>query len=640
MKTINQILETHVMPEGFTIDMDEGFTKLTERQFGGNPGRAFSELIQNGIDSYPSGTPWEERRGEIESGHNWISIKDFGEGMNTDRLRLLVTMGGTDKFTDPDKIGQFGMGFMAMFNPRLGTRKIQVITRCEGETVELIFEVLEFGKRPVLHLSVLNEEISFSTLIRVDFDYSASVNDCLDYARHSLTYYPCKMKINGKVFTSEWEWRKYSDSIEFRESGVHGLIRTGTEWKNISVLCKYECILKTTLDHFITGGHNAHYNLRDFKNNKTPFVPGVQILLNIDNLRVTISRDSYYLDWVYNQALGILNRHLRSSLLKLLIKPVSVDFVIANQYIFSEEISSYLANPDPMDLNPTDENRVIAELASIPVYRLNGRSGLWSLKAIHKLRSKDLPVYYSPLRNNLRWLGGAFRHDFIITPDPCRTGGGAQDFYDSLFQGVFKDVVNLDTIKGDNAKIIDLVKRNIVSKTALSPKVEIVGEKYLGEREEKLLAELGQLLADPEILGVIEKNLHMRIRSIKAVFFSLDEKGMRISTGLFDKKGNPVNEDFVSNFLTPKGADEKQTTSRQKADLLLGLSLDHPFIQRLVNCANAQRNYFALTYLAHELTLCQKMLVPYSPFYQLVKQKMALDMRMALMRNLLGSIRN
>lgn len=640
MNTINHILETHVMSEGFTVDMDEGFTKLTERQFGGSPGRAFSELIQNSIDSYPSEIPWEDRLGEIESGANWISIKDFGEGMNSERLRLLVTMGGTDKFADPGKIGQFGMGFMAMFNRKLGTRKIQVITRCEGQTVQLIFEVREFGKRPVLHLNVLEEEISYSTLIRVEFDYNSSVKDCLEYARQSLTYYPCKMKINGNMFSSEWEWRSYSDNIVFRENGVHGLIRNGSEWKNMAVLCKYECILKTTLDHFITGGHNAHYNLRDFRNNKTPFVPGVSILLNIDNLRVTISRDSYYLDWAYTQALGILNRHLKSILLQNLLKPVSADLVIANQYVFSEEISNYLANPDPLDKNPTDENRVIIELASLPVYRLNGRTGTWSLKALKSLKNADLPVYFSPFRNNLRWLGGAFRHDFIIIPEQCRTGGGAQDFYETLFQSVFKDVVNLDTIRGNNAKIAELVKRNIVSKAALSPRIELIGEKHLAAGEEKLIHELGQLLMDPEVLGVIEKNLHMRIRSIKPVFFNLEEKGMRISTGLFDKKGNPVSEDYVSNFLEPVSKEEKQVKPSQKADLLLGLSLDHPFVQRLVHGSNSHRHYYALTYLAHELALCQKMLVPYSPFYHLVKQKLALDMRMALMRNLLGSLKN
>ncbi len=177
MEPVNKILETYVMPNGLEIDLDEGFAKLTERQFGGNPGRAFSELIQNAIDSYPNGTPWEERMGEICTGRDWISIKDYGEGMNTERLRLLITLGGTDKDNDPQKIGQFGMGFMSMFNRKLGTKEILVKTRCEGQTVQLVFKVKEQGKRPVISLSVIDEQIKYSTLIRAEFDNSSQCQE-------------------------------------------------------------------------------------------------------------------------------------------------------------------------------------------------------------------------------------------------------------------------------------------------------------------------------------------------------------------------------------------------------------------------------------------------------------------------------
>ena len=47
-----------------------------------------------------------------------------------------------------------------------------------------------------------------------------------------------------------------------------------------------------------------------------------------------------------------------------------------------------------------------------------------------------------------------------------------------------------------------------------------------------------------------------------------------------------------------------------------------------------QRAYYALTFLAHELTLCQKRLAPYSQFYHIVKERLANDMRRALMTQL------
>lgn len=641
MDKSNKIIETHLMPNGLEIDLDEGFSKITERQFGGNPGRAFSELIQNAIDSYPNSASWEERMGEICTGPNWISIKDYGEGINSDRIRLLMTLGGTDKYNDHKKIGQFGMGFMSMFNRKLGTKEIMVKTRCEGETVQLVFKVREPGKRPEISYCILKEKIPYSTLIRVEFDNSHSVNDCLDYARKSLTYYPCKMKINGELFASCWDKSGSKGSNSFTENGVHGLIRNGYEYRNITVLCKYECIMKASLDHFITGGRNASYNLEDFFNNKTPYVPDIQIVLNADKLNVTISRDSFYLDWAYYEARGILVRKLKSYLLNEIKNGVGTGIILANQFIFRNEIHSYLENPGNFINNPSDENRLIEELATIQIYRINGRIGKYSLKTLKRMKREHLPFYFSPERTNLRWLGSSFKHDYIVIPEMCRVNGGATHFYESLFSSVFKDIVNLDTIQGNSKKIMDLVERNIISKESLSPKTRLIGVMDLDLREKNLLQEIDTLLGDPAIMDVIENNLHIKVKSIQSAFFDMEDTGCRISSGLFNEKGKPLNEKFISNFLKPVDESEKQKNKPvPNAKILLGLNLQHPFIQYLLTMNDPQRNYYGLTYLAHELALCQKMLVPYSPFYHLVKQKLAQEMRKALIRNLLSRLNN
>jgi hypothetical protein len=121
----------------------------------------------------------------------------------------------------------------------------------------------------------------------------------------------------------------------------------------------------------------------------------------------------------------------------------------------------------------------------------------------------------------------------------------------------------------------------------------------------------------------------------------MEETGCRISSGLFDENGKPLNEKFISNLLESVNDNENQSRMlTQKAKILLGLNLKHPFIQYLISMNDAQRNYYGLTYLAHELALCQKMLVPYSPFYHLVKQKLAQDMRKALIKNLLSRLNN
>ncbi len=641
MKTSEQILESRILPHGLDIDLDEGFVKITERQFGGNPGRGFSELLQNAIDSYPAGTPWKNRYGEIRSGYDWISMTDYGEGMDTKRLSLLATLGGTDKYGDADKIGQFGMGFMSMFNPKLKTKRITVVTRCEGNTVELVFTVKDPKKRPVITLRVMEGTIKFSTRITTEFSRIFSVDDCLEHAKNHLRYFPCHITINGKVQSSVWDTSKGGGKMIFSEGSCHGIISENRNYHYATILCRYERIYASSLATFVTGGQNMKYDLDDFAVKGTPYFKAIDVVLNINNLKVTISRDSYYLDSAFSEAVRILNHNLRIYLAKAIESGIPAQVLLANQYIFRKDLCAYLLLSDNEALYLRPENKIIKFLAESRLYRINGRAGYYSLVQLFEMKRRDIPIFFSPERTNLRWLGGAFKHDFIVIPDECSECSGADNFYDKLFGAVFKDVVNLDTIKEDPEKIRELVETGIIRKESLSPECNIIGDAKLKADDQELLNEISGLLSDPVILATIGTNLHLPLNSITPVFFALRENALLISSGLFDKEGKPITDSFITNFSDE--SDEMNAlpgAGKKKADLLLGMNLDHPFIRYLAGSRNPQRAYYTLTYLAHELTLCQKMLVPYSPFYHLVKEKLALDMRHALMRILLMQLKN
>jgi hypothetical protein len=639
METDERILAEKILENGFEIDIDEGWNKLTTSQFGGSPGRAFSELIQNAIDSYPSGTPWNERKGEIDTTYDSISITDWGEGMDTKRLSLLTTAGGTDKFGDDNKIGQFGLGFISIFNPKLETELVVVNTKCDGHTVELVFSIMDPVKRPEIKLRILEKTTDYSTKISIRFKNHNSVNQCIDYARKSLTYYPCNMKINGQLFKSIWQKKENGYFMEFEEKACMGLIRKSKTWLNFNLLCKYELVTNTSLAGFITGCRNMKYNLEDYSNNSTPYISDVEVLFNVDNLRLTISRDNYYLNWVYVEAKNLLNRKLRYFLYLELLNKMNLMVVIANQYIFRYEIKDYIDNREDDEKYSREENKLIKLLAETPAYRINGRPGLYSLVKMRKMLRQGLPFYYSPERTNLRWLGGTYKHDFVTIPDECRIVSGAPRLFDSIFEAVYQDIVNLDSIMGNPKKIHDLVERGLVNKSALSPVCKILGSREISDKESKLLEDLYQILQQEEIAEMIGKNLQISINSIKPIFFSIKDEGAYLSTGLFDMKGKPISEEFLSNMICP--ADDKNPQKmNNRVDILLGLNLDHPFIYYLTECKNPQRGYYALTFLSHELALCQKMLVPYSPFYHLVKEKLAQDMRKVLMNNLLKSVKN
>jgi hypothetical protein len=142
------------------------------------------------------------------------------------------------------------------------------------------------------------------------------------------------------------------------------------------------------------------------------------------------------------------------------------------------------------------------------------------------------------------------------------------------------------------------------------------------------------------IKDIISKNLQIPVDSIKPVFFTIIEEGAYLSTGLFDEHGKPISNDFTSNILEKSVDKISNILKKKKIDLFLGLNLDHPFINYLVECTSPHKEYYTLTFLAHELSLCQKMLIPYSPFYHLVKEKLAQDMRRVLMKNLLNRAKN
>jgi len=618
---MKSVIEKMTLEKGMQVDVHEGWRKIISSQFGGNPGRAFSELIQNLIDSYEADVPWPERRGEIETTQDGVSITDYGSGLDREKLRLITTLGGTDKADDPAKIGTFGVGFFSMFNPRLGTRSVQITTRCEGSVVILRFVVEHPDKPPRIEIESREGVIPYSTRILVQFGDGTAVAGCMQAAQKALRYYPCKIRVNGTPFASVWEEAGKSGAFMFEKSLIHGFIQPAHHWENVSILCKYELIMTLALDTFATGGRSMRYNLDDLSSSRMPWIPGIHICMNCNALNVTISRDSFYLDYIWERAKSELADVLLTWLDHTLDEQADPGLVLANQYILRDRLAALLKGDGVEDAHPA-----LRKLLDARVYRISGERGMFSLRDIRARLTPGLPLFFSPAQRNLRWLGGNFKHDFVVLPQRCDKGGGAPDFYRWLFGALFSNIVNLDTINADHGRLKELVDAGIVTPEALSPACKIVGEKHLNAAQQALLDELAAILQDEGVHRAIEENLKLPIRSIHPVFIEIEDGNAYISAGIFDSEGIPLTDRLLTNL----SSDERQEPLREKRDLLLGLSLNHPFIRYLAECEDPYRAYFSLTYVSHELALSQRMLVPYSPFYHLVKEKLAAGMRKAL----------
>lgn len=404
-------------PQGMEIDVDEGWRKLISRQFGGNPGRAFGELIQNLLDSYPSNISWENRKGEITSSRKKISITDYGEGLSRERLKLISMVGGTDKQNDKEKIGQFGIGFFSIFNPKLGTKKVKVTTRCENQSVEMLFKVEDPQKRPCISTRILESEIPFSTRIEAHFNKEDSISECLKHAKESLRYFPCNISINGNKTLSIWPAARESGAYIFKEGPCHGILMIESYFVRLTVLCKYEHIVDLTPGSLATGGHDSQWDLQDYHRGELPVVPNLKATINCNDLILTISRDSFFLGLSYQNMVKTLSKHLLLYLDRQLNSKTDPEVILANHYTLRKKLKNFLEKRIDDPASPkTEEDLVLQKLMDAKVYRLVGHKTLFSLLDLYTKKSFDKPFFFSPNQTNIRWLGGEFKHDFIVIP--------------------------------------------------------------------------------------------------------------------------------------------------------------------------------------------------------------------------------
>ena len=629
--------ETIIFEEGMEHDLEEGWPKVTSRQQGGRPAKAFKELIQNALDSYPAEVPIKDRKGDILTGDRYIAIKDYGSGMTLDQINMLFTVGGTTKYGVNSLIGNFGLGFKQLFNELLGTTLVKVTTICADFSVELTFTVKDPKTVPDIKHKILDQDLTYGTMVEVYFNNDHSADECLEEAILSLKYYPCRFTINGSESISEWDKARRTGAFFFSKEGIEGFIQPTLRFNEsrITALCKYEYISRYYISYFMAGATKPYDSLADYAYKGTPYIPGLHIVVNSNDLNVTISRDRFYCDNAFEKLLSVVNQALLEYLADYLTELTDWQITMANIYSLKNKVARYLNHPDEFD--PKDDGtRALRKLTSSKVFRVAERRDLFSLQDIQNRRTAAWPLYYSPRQENVRWLGGRFKHDFVLTPYDFTLAGGLRDFYHEIFTAIFSDTIDLDRIQRHTSKLNELVKRGIVDPESLSPKVEFADKMALTKQQKELQADINKLLYDNKIRKVLTESFDMKINHIRTAYFDVADGGMYISTGLFDAQGKPLSDLYMSNFLGSEEDEKVQQKRPRKRNILLGLNIRHPLIAYLCTCKDPNRAAYSLTYVVNQLAMCQRSLVPYSGFHQLNKAKLAKDMRSALLNQITG----
>lgn len=614
-----------ILQHGFTVNIDEAWRKLTCRQFADEPARAICEIIQNAVDSHCATIPFRERYLWINTLSPYkISIRDAGSGLNLDRIMLLLTMGGTDKEADPNnKLGRFGIGFFSIFNPKLSTKIVTVTTNCDGELVQIILTVTDPHKRPNIDIQVYGAASSKGTTIEIEFSRLESVKQCLRYAQKYLYYFPCPAMINKEPVSSIWQNRS-GNGFYFSEGYCEGSIDDkDSNWmqhSTVTLLAKYEYLGVADINRFVCG-RTGYNDLRDLYLKDIAYLPGLEILVNCNNLNLTISRDGWYLDSAHDNMVKIIGKALALRM-EATFDKLEEQTILANLYIFRNHIRDYLSKPTQKCSDDDRLTHLIRLLVEAPVFTIANHKEKWSLLDIKTRLSSDLPLFYSCRRDN-SWLGGNFRHDFVVYPTRCHVGKEAPDFYESLFGCVFNEYINLDTVMDEQQSLSKLIQRGIIAPDSLSPRYEIE-KKNLTDPEMRLLKEIESFLSYPPIMDAITRHLYLRVAAIKPVFFSIEDRKYTISTGLFDKEHKVLGANETEKELPNSDCD---TLNRE---IYLGIRRNHPLIEHLIGSEDPHRIYYAMVFLVHQLELCQKLLVPHSTFFTMIKEALCRDVRHAL----------
>ena len=158
-----------------------------------------------------------------------------------------------------------------------------------------------------------------------------------------LHYYPCRMTINGSLVESIWERARVKNAKVFKSGACHGFFMPDPWGSRITLLCKYERLTELEIASLGKGGHGMHYDLRDYYESGFCVFRGIRAVLNCNSLSVTISRDSFYLDWNYQAMKTILSNELLSHFGSEEHHWNDSELVLANQYVFRKRLKAILA---------------------------------------------------------------------------------------------------------------------------------------------------------------------------------------------------------------------------------------------------------------------------------------------------------
>ncbi len=603
----------------YTVDAVKGYRKLASRMFANDVGRAFEELVSNAVDAYPPDLDREKVRVELAFGEKCASVTDWGEGMSLERVRCLLTLGGTDKGFSGDRIGRFGVGFFSLFDPDLQTAKVRVTTRCEDRQAEITFTVGDPAVPPAIEARALDEPLPYATRIEVTFRSARSPDVCKRWIEGKAGFYPYDITINNRKPLSIWKRGKHTRLFDtgYIKGRIYSAVKT-----EVRILCRYN-YLRTLIPDQIADECESEGGI-DFL--EMPKLPELCVDLNCNHLNVILSRNSFPWDAAACRMAKELSSLLRGCLLRRLSEEnprlqVRHSLVYANQYVFRRRLGR-LARDIRGGRYVSDAASVECRLFEERLFTLEGKRGLFSLMDMCKLKTSGLPLFYCAEMHSVNWLNRRYRHDFVLVLSKYRPQGMPSDYVAKVFQAVFGGFqVDLDLIGRNPEWIRKLVEDGIIKAEDLASDLRLNSRPPSDPEEQRLLEELSAWLRRESVARVLRSNFQFRVQDVDLGLFEAKGRDANVLAAFFDHEDKLL-------VRPPKEIDAE-------ARLKIGLNAGNPLFQSLKWSRESNRAYYMLGLIVHELTMTQR-LVPHSCKFYYVKHNVETELMVALQAELMG----
>lgn len=629
--------------KGFQIDKKQALKKLVNKQKS-NPANLFNEVIDNLLDEYVlNSTPMEKRELFIyERSYLQLDLQVKCTGLREEDFEAITTIGKTTKSGNVF-YGERGIGILSVLNRDYVSKLLLTFWYIpEKRFLDLSFF---WENEDELYYKVTEspeQNPDFTTRYSIQLAGRYHFQRAMNIINKRLKYQPSPSFLDGQKIKNAFN----TNDVEMKDTIHHIIIRESWS-ESFEILKNYKYIMSFySIPGLIYGGHNQDESLSEYiegyfhKNTPFfyskamyfPFVKDINVILNSANLKLTLSKEGFYLNAQYYDLLMFLRKAIFKYLLQNFEK-TGMDIKMSNIYIFRAQLGKLIetGKEDATGEDKTDyETKFLQKLSEMEIWRVYNQKRSYTLREVRfMLKDENVPVFYSLHGNNLNFASGKFTHKGILAvPADARY---PDEFYHMVYSAVFGDVVNLDLLYDNPKKLDELVERGIVDREDLYPSVRFHKVRNLMRNEKDFISILEEFFNRPEIIGIIENNLFMEIKNIKIGLFDVHNGDKAVlNASFFDPQGNFLLDDrYTTNFqkVDEGGAIFKKPNSlSREQELFIGLNRSSSDLLFLIDNYNKQAVEYSLIFVVNQLVTTQKYVASDSSFYYRLRNNLLQDM--------------